>query len=314
MVSRPLSFNFNLLISCGGTETACKELIFAIFVGCWFSSVTSKIYCTHSTRLAILRPLFFIVLCFANALGVMAFIPQPATPLPGTEENCLPSNPDRPEADSSMADEQQRFLPPVSTGPPVKVARGDGLPLNPDSIKVDGQAADNRTGLFTDDDEPREESLQRTDLPSSPGWFKGGSPAAERRTLLSRTLNELREEPSSLDGRDRDSFPVNSIQSLERLQNRNSDFSNESGSRSGTVFMRNTPGRDTSTDSASGSQRVYSFHNSSTPVSMLSRWSSMTRAGVGGGNNNRPRVRKIGPSKESLAPSTAQSSIANFPP
>jgi hypothetical protein len=88
-------------------------------------SGTSKISCMH-TRLATLRPLMLTALCFAIALGVMAFIPRPvepdaaleSLPLEGTEEDVLPLNPDWFKAGSPM-DEWQTFLSPIGTELPV---------------------------------------------------------------------------------------------------------------------------------------------------------------------------------------------------
>jgi hypothetical protein len=283
-----------------------------------------------------LRPHVLIVLCFAIALGVMAFIPQPVESLPGAEEDGLPSNPDCFRASSPTADEQRTFLSSIelpeslsrdrNTCPansvhrvtipwPVESLQGtedDDSTLNPGWFKVGSPTADERrtslssirTGspvielpeLLSPDRStclvnsiPRViitrpvESLQGTeddDSPSNSGWFKVGSPTAdERRTFLSSTRtglvthdNELREESLSSD---RNTSPVNSIHSTlepphfwQNFEARNSRHSNETGSHSGTLSMRNTPGGDTSTDSGSlrvGAFSPYSFHDSSTP-------------------------------------------------
>ena len=227
--------------------------------------------------------------------------------------------------------------------PPSPVYRMDDLPSNPDPCR-----ANERTSLITHHDEPQPEEESSTDhnaclvdnfnrlitprpvdsLPSNHDRFMVGSPTTgERRTFLSppRTglvthNNELHEE-SWPPGRN--TSPVNSILEPPNVwQNsriRNSGFSNESGSHSGTNSVRNTLGGSTSTDS--GSRRVsalspHSFHDSSPPrVSFHSRVPlPMIRPGVEGENVNRPRVPKISLSGERLSPlanDTARSSIAN---
>jgi hypothetical protein len=76
------------------------------------------------------------VLCVAIVLGVMAFIPRPvepeaaleSLPLAKTEEDVLPSNPDRFKA-GSPTDQRRSSLFPISTGlPVVTYNNGDELP------------------------------------------------------------------------------------------------------------------------------------------------------------------------------------------
>ena len=214
-----------------------------------------------------LRPHVLIVLCFAIALGVMAFIPQPVESLPGAEEDGLPSNPDCFRASSPTADEQRTFLSSIEL---------------PESLSRDRNTCPANSVHRVTIPWPVE-SLQGTeddDSTLNPGWFKVGSPTAdERRTFLSSTRtglvihdNELREESLSSD---RNTSPVNSIHSTlepphfwQNFEARNSRHSNETGSESGTLSMRNTSRGGTSTDSGSlrvGAFSPYSFHDSSTP-------------------------------------------------
>ena len=110
--------------------------------------------------------------------------------------------------------------------------------------------------------------------------------------------NEPREGSLSLD---HNTSAVNSVHSIlepprlrQNFQNRNSGFSNESGSRGGTIPMRNTQGGGSSTDS--GSQHVsalspYSSYDDSLspPVSIYSRMPlSMIRPDFP------PRARRLG--------------------
>jgi hypothetical protein len=116
------SFSWLLLNSGRETETFCKDFVFTIFIGCWVFSGTSKVACMH-TWPVMLKPLMLTALCFAIALGVMAFIPRPVDPEAALESlplarTRLPSNPDLFKA-GSPTDERRAPLSPIRTGLPV---------------------------------------------------------------------------------------------------------------------------------------------------------------------------------------------------
>jgi hypothetical protein len=126
-----------------------------------------------------LRSHVLIALCFAVALGVMAFIPQLMESSPGTEEYGLTSNPDCLGASSPTADEQRTFLFSIRTGSPV--------------IELPESLSPNRNTfhrLIITPSRPAE-SLQETEdneSSSNAGRFKVGSTTAdERQTFLSPT-------------------------------------------------------------------------------------------------------------------------------
>jgi hypothetical protein len=70
----------------------CRNYVHTILIGCWTFTGVGKISRMHS-RLATLRHSMLTVLCFAIALGIMAFIPRPLETFPGEEEGDVPPSP-----------------------------------------------------------------------------------------------------------------------------------------------------------------------------------------------------------------------------
>ncbi|KAI0302079.1 hypothetical protein BC826DRAFT_496636 [Russula brevipes] len=56
-----------------GPEKRCRQFVYTILIGCWALSG--------------------IMLCFTITLGIMAFVPRPVEPFPGSEEDEAPPSP-----------------------------------------------------------------------------------------------------------------------------------------------------------------------------------------------------------------------------
>ena len=238
----------------------------------------------------------FTALCFAIGLVVMAFTLPPVEPevmvvsfpLAGTEEDDSPSRANRFKASSpTAADVWQTSLSSTRSG----LVTYDNE-LQEESLSPDRNASPvNSIHRVI----PRPvESLQRTkddDLPSNTGWFMAGSPTAdERRPFLSSARTELvtynNELQEGLLSWNHNVSPVNNIYretialepprvNWQNSEIRNSTHNNETCSHGGTIYMRNTPGG--CTDSDSGSQHIGRFSSDSFRDSSFSQSTGIRR-------------------------------------